>query len=618
MGGTAITLVTKRERVPRFAGRWIYCGDDYLDMLRWERALPGCERISYADRLSGTFRRLRPDLIRWTAGLGAPYGASLAWWMSALAGKNVMSTSIFVHICYLDVLSQIVRERPDDRLLIVCEHEYLLAAIRRMLHAAGRQAVRTAGWRASFAAYALSEAARIAYRWIKWIGAQAGRLAAARLTRSLRRDAVPGVAAKQVLMHTCIDDACLAADGTFSDRYFCGLADWLRGRGYQVTLLPWVYNTRRNVFWILRWLRSSRESFLLPEDYLRAADYFECARQLVRAGCILKGEHRFGDFDVTPLVLRERLIVTSPSLHMQFLLYGPALARWIAQGHACDVFIDTFENAPPERPQIASLRKCSPRTLLIGYQHGATSLREFLPYAIEPDEWQRGLFPDRIVCSGEFTAGLLVQGGFPRSHVVAGPAVRYRHLIEPPPAGAEEREGRPEGASPRRILVLLPLELAGAVELVHRLLAIREFFAQRALGLAVRAHPMTDRAVLLRYCGLNGLPAGWTWSDALLAAELARAQIVIAAATNAQVDAAASGVPVICVRRELGFDYNFLDYWCDDYPICRSVAPEELTGRLTQILEDRDGGLHAQARKLAAAIVAGLGKLDDAHFSAFV
>ena len=578
--------------------------------------MSGCQRISYAGCLSDTFRRLRPELIRWTAKLGAPYGSSLEWWMSSLAGKNVLATPIFLHICYLDVLSQITREWPGGALLIVCEDEYLLAAMKRLLRAAGHSTTRTAGWPVHLALYTFSEVARIAYRWIKAIGMLVAQFAAARLTRHRRRRAGPRDAGKEALIHTCIDDTCFGPNGEFRDRYFCGLADWLRGRGYHVTMLPWVYNTRRNVFENFRWFRSSRDSFLLVEDYLRATDLFRCGWKLARCGRILKGKQRFGLHDVSPLVHRERRISASPSLLLRFLLYGPALERWIAEGHECTVFIDMFENSAPERPQIASLRKCSPATLLIGYQHGAASLSEFLPYAIDPDEWRHGIFPDRIVCSGEFTANILVRGGFPQDHVVAGPALRYRHLVDRSRASLSSSAAC---AAPRRqALVMLSLELSGALELLHRLLAIRELLAQCSLEVVLRAHPMTDRGILLRACGLNGLPAAWTWGDAPLAEQLARAAVVISTGTNAQVDAAASGIPVVCVKRELGFDYNFLDYWSDTYPVCRPIAPQDLAPRLSQILEDREGNMRAQVERLAAEIVEGLGKLDDAHFSAFI
>ena len=180
--------------------------------------------------------------------MGAAYGASLDWWMTPIAGKNVLATPIFLHLCYLDILDQIMQEQRNGPLLIVCDDEYLLDSINRLLRSAGHDPVRTPGWPAYITAHVVVGVARWVYRWCKGIGLLAMQLAAARVTRHRRSSAESAPPAREVLIHTCIDDDCLGEDGKFRDRYFGGLADWLRGRGYRVTVLPWVYNTRRGVF----------------------------------------------------------------------------------------------------------------------------------------------------------------------------------------------------------------------------------------------------------------------------------------------------------------------------------------------------------------------------------
>ena len=194
--------------------------------------------------------------------------------------------------------------------------------------------------------------------------------------------------------------------------------------------------------------------------------------------------------------------------------------------------------------------------------------------------------------------------------------MRYRYLLDAPQS-AESTTAAPAQRH-KQVLVVLALELSIAVESLHSLFAVRDFFARNALEVVLRVHPMMDRAVLLNACGLSALPAQWRWGEEGLRDQLARAMAVIGSGTAAQVDAAAFGVPVVCVRRELGFDYNFLDYWSDNYPMCRSIAPDDLPDRLSQILEDRDGEIRKQTTALATEIVAGLGKFDDAHFSAFI
>ena len=580
-------------------------------MRRWEKNLPLATRISYASMLGPVFQRLKPVLVRWIADLGGQCHHSLAWWMTALAGKNVMWTPFFLHVCYLEILAQLRETWAEDG-LIVCDDWPLLRAVEDNLLAAGCRVERLRGWRVEWLHDLLLWKLQFVYRWFMGMRVSLTLLIAARRTQSRAQPGSPDPQRKQALIHTCIDDACFGENGRFVDRYFGPLADWLEQKGYQVTVLPWLFNISRTPLDAYRWLRDNRRRFFLPEDYVTPMDHFRCGLQILSAARLFPGEYAIQQISVTQLVRRERREALTRAGLIRFLLYGPALARWISRGNRCDLFIDMFENHSPERAQIKALRACSPATRIIGYQHGATSPPEFLPYSITADEWSGEIFPDRVVCSGSAMAQVLRENGFPPAAVATGPALRYTQFLA-------QATAPDDAAGPRAgVLAIFPLEASATAEMYETLLTVAAFLEAQKLTLRLRPHPMMTKEALLRAAGQAQLPERWCWADATLQDELQNAAVVVAMGTNAQFDAAASGVPIVCLARELGFAYNYLDGWSDRYPVCRAVMPAELKHRLAEILGDGNFAQTARLAELSAAIRAGLGLVDEQHLAAFL
>lgn len=604
-------LATRRQRIPEFAGNWIYFGEDWTDMHRWESGLPRGARFSYAAMLAPTFERAKPDLVAWVSGLAQQYRGCIGWWMNALSGKNVMWSPFFLHVCYLDILAQI-RDTFEGECLVVCDDWYLLLSIEEGLRKAGFKIRRAPGWRTARLRERLIQIVKFAYRWFKGSRELLAFFVAARLTgpQAVRTPSPPQ--RKQALIHTCVDDTCLGEGGRFTDRYYGPLAGWLERQGYDVTILPWLFNVGRTALQSYRWFRNSPGRFLLPEDELSLADYFRCARQILGWSSLLAGDYAIRETSVTHLVRRERYESSSRAGLVKFLLYDAALRRWIGRGNRCDLFVDLFENHAPERPQISALRACSPHTSIVGYQHGAATPPEFIPYTMTATEWESGMLPDRIVCSGKGMREVLHENGFPASAVVSGPALRYGYLLarEPvPPVPA---------ASPRTIVALFPLEQSAAAEMWGSLDAIAACLHQRGIQPRMLPHPMMGREGLLRVCGISHLPEGWRWAEEGLQKELRRAAAVVAMGTNAQFDAAACAVPVVCLARELGFTYNFLDRWSDRYPACKAVARDALEARLSEILDDPGYAARAHLVYISTEITAELGPIDEEHLRAFI
>ena len=83
-------------------------------------------------------------------------------------------------------------------------------------------------------------------------------------------------------------------------------------------------------------------------------------------------------------------------------------------------------------------------------------------------------------------------------------------------------------------------------------------------------------------------------------------------------EAAAFGLPMICLGREMDFAYNPLESLGETYDICKTIAPSMLSERLDEILNEPDLQTRFQLSKLSEEIINGMGTLDETHYSAFL
>lgn len=609
-----VTLVTKYQFVSEFQGSWIYFGQDYLDMHRWEKRLGAGNRISYAHFIPRTFIRYRKPFVEWSSFLGRPYGDSLDWWMTPLAARNTSQSPIFLHICYIDILIHQLLPDIEGELLIVCEDWFLLRTLELNLNGAGC-IIRGLSQRWHQLAFGyLKEFFMGLLRWIRSLVVCLCSVAAARVSRRHAKGQDAPLGKRYALIHTCVDDACFGPNGEFLDRYFGGLSQWLTSHGYHVTTIPWLFNTRRSVYAAFRWFRENRRSFLIIEDYVRLTDFPHCVLQVLRSGLVCHGPQNFGEYAITPLFVRERIRNASSAQNIKFLLYFAAFERWQQSGNRCDVYIDMFENMAPERPPIKAMNYLFPEALTIGYQHAPPPL-DLIGYSMTQMEWDTGIFPKRIVSHGSASFDFLKREGFPPAQLMVGPALRFPYLTDGFCAEAQPLSTASLSSS---VLVLLTLDPLLAAETLRAVLDIRDVFADLELEVAVKVHPMMSFPQLMAIVAEKDLPQGWRWIEGDMHTCLRASRLVIGLGTGALMEAVAYGLPVICLGRELDFAYNPLEPKAELYEICGVIPPSLLGNRVRVILNEKDPALKFKLPQLSAELISGLGKLDDAHFFAFL
>ncbi len=609
----SVTLVTRFQKMNKAPGSWVYFGRNYLDMLRWEKRLGADTRIGFGHLMQPAFNKLRTEFIEWTSRLGQSYGDSLHWWITPLASRNTSMTPVFLHICYLEILFRNLLKEIEGEVLIVCEDWFLLLTIEQNLHAAGISLKPTPSRTLQQSCAMIKEWAYGILRWGNALKVNLEALYVARSTRKYATTDASDSAQPHTIVHTCVDEACFGSDGKFHDRFFADLSEWMTGQGLRVSTIPWLFNITRPLKSASRWFRENHQHFLIMEDYVRLSDFPRCIRQIRKSRGVCPGEHTFGIYTITPLIKRERLRNGSSAYNLKFLLYITALKRWKRTGNRCERFIDLFENLAPERPPVRAMKESFPEALTIGYQHSMAPL-DLIGYAMTPSEWSAGVYPQRIVTHGPASADFLARQGYPAEQIQPGPAFRYTYLVKE--KKIVENQAAPGQSS--SVLVLLTLDPEPAAETLRAVLSSRSALDSFGLTVSMKAHPMMAGDRLEREVMEGSLPSGWRWVEGSMHDHLKKSRLVIGLGTGGLMEAAAFGLPVICLGREMDFAYNPLETLGETYEICQTVPPSMLADRLKEILSESDPQGRYQLSKLSSEIINGMGPLDKDHYSAFL
>jgi hypothetical protein len=603
-----LILATKTQSPPPTSDRWIYLGEDFTDMLRWRKVLGHSRQISYSHRIEPMTEKLTVPFLQWTSKEAERNPGKLEWWMTRLAGHNVMSTPIFLHFCYLEILWDIVESLSgNESLTAICEDLFLLRTVAKNFKARGCKVILHRSGLVSLLDTAVRQAFGIAARWALHGSRFVGALLASRLTRNPLRQC--NKESKIALIHTFIDEGCFQGKDGFQDRYFPGLAEWLRSQGYRVKILPWIYKINRSIFSAYRFLRNCREDFVILEDHVRLHDLPIAVIRSIQTAYFPKGLNTFRGWDVFPLILREKLATLGMANLFRFFTYGPALKRWLARNN-CEIFIDVFENMFPEKPAIQAFRTFSPGTFLVGYAH-SMGPPDLLNTRVTTTEWQTGLFPDVIVANGSRTVKNLELGDIPRKKLREGPALRSSDvaLVSSPSSDRDFSERR------KKVLVAMPIGVPASVEILTHLLSLQSTLTRLGLQIWLKHHPMTAPEKIMDGIDQKVLPSGWEWAEKPLGNYLSQVGLVIGNGTSALIDAVAAGIPIITLGRELGLSFNTLAWWGNEYSECRTVDPSELEDRLLQIYQE-NGPTPNNA--LASEVKNAIGKVDNWHLSAFL
>lgn len=252
-----------------------------------------------------------------------------------------------------------------------------------------------------------------------------------------------------------------------------------------------------------------------------------------------------------------------------------------------DRFYYPFENRSFEKMIILALRKFSPQTKIIGYQHASISLRH-TNFLLGKDEYKITPLPDVILTMGEITREIMRDSGnFPENLLRVGCALRQK------PYQGQLKKKRIIS----NILVALATNIEEYVKVLHFLNAA--FEENNSYHIWIRPHPVFSLEKAIKITGQprfrfhkadkETLEECYDWSD-----------VVIYVHSTLSIEAIMRGIPVININigEPLNPDplFNFDDFkW-------RTESPQELIPTIKKInlIEESEFKLRQERAKAYA------------------
>ena len=500
---------------------------DYL------RGMAGGEELSRSRLLLEGGQDFRQKYIEFMGRLNFENHSPL-WWAMPFTSKNPLATSLCRNVAYFLLAARLAKSSGTP-LLLVTDAPDLAAQVEAWGHGEGIKVLNLVKARRTWRGLVRSHnpgAVLYAIARTLWISL---------LTRGSR----PRYSSRE--KHTVVASLLHArslATGHYQDVYFGSLVDSLADGGNKVLVLVLLQERWRR---LLRELSSVRQGTLVvpAEAYLSLGDLARCGVQALGAYFsppTFRGGAEIDGYDMGLLVKRA---IRSAKSSGSFLLNLRVLysARRLARDLQIDRCFYPYENRSWEKMLNIGVKRASPATRMVGYQHASITLSH-TNFALGCQESGIIPLPDVIMTTGPIVRDRLErEGNYPQGVLKVGCALRQDPVIRD---GARARRGRVT-----HILMALSTSLeeyTGCLTFLEEALA-----GQEGYQLRIRPHPAIPIQPALEIAPL-GSHDFFATSSGPLAEDLEWADVVLYASSTVGMEAVSQGIPSIYL--DLG---NFLD-----------------------------------------------------------
>ncbi|MBL8491145.1 MAG: hypothetical protein JNM82_10235 [Rhodocyclaceae bacterium] len=487
--------------------------------------LTGTERLAPEDaaELDGIAEEMRRPFVDFIESLGSPYGADVDWWVTGLGSRNTYACPLFLRLCQLELVR---RRAAGGHLAEVAVDSHALGEVLRGC-LPGSVRIVAPGPLASLAGDLYGMLRRISASLVRG----ASRYFASRLHP--RRSPLPQ--SPVVLVDTFLYADTLGDDGV-SDRHYPGLLECLSPQERAaVRLLPTLYKPR-SLGSLFRRLRLAEDVILVPEDFLRPADYAFAIGHAFRS-FRMGTAGQFRGVDVGPLLGEARRAGFAGSGSIEGLLRYRFARRAAAAGLRVSRVIEWFENQEIDHGAIAGWRRYFPGTRVVGYQ-GFFAARSYLCMFPTASERRAEVLPDELAVMGPALMDT-TREFLPDGLVGIAPAFRFAPLLR--------AASRMERAKARMLLIALPIMRRDAedlIDMVHG--ALSSLSGNEPWRIGVKAHP-GDPGFASHACATLATAGECAVVTGVFLDLLSGAAAFVGAASSTCVEAVALGVPTALV-----------------------------------------------------------------------
>jgi hypothetical protein len=529
---------------------FLYLGKDLLVKRDLEKKLGGqFTSIKIAKFLNEAANDIRKEHVKWIDQLNKLYGDNIFWWFGSISAKNMYNNNLFLFSCYLELLKILWNTEGLRFQLVFVESIGLLKAICQW---ASKQEIDVEviylpSENYNYVINIVTSLLKLGYFYVSLLN----RCINAYFSK--KKYGRKKVSAKKVaIVNTYVLNSSLGNDGSFQDPYLPFLHEYLTHSGYQILIHPVLYGFHLNYRSIYRRMCQSKAHFIIPDDFLKVSDYLSALSYFLYAFRLRIQAPKFRDLDLTVLLKEEQ---QKSLAEISSLLAGLIYRLFLRLGQAnlnVELIISWYENQVNDKGLISGARQAFPTAKIIGAQifFHCPNWINTLPSQSEVDY---EMVPHVILETSDYQCKI-VQSYANNISCQTAAALRYAHIFN---EGSHTKKICLTKQSPA-ILVLLPHDVGECVDMLETIKGITNKLNED-VQMLIKCHQCVPSEQLMQEFGKRAWPPRYTIYAGSLPEALNIATMVIASNTSAMVEAAARGIPVICLGRQTVLNQNYLE-----------------------------------------------------------
>lgn len=350
---------------------------------------------------------------------------SLSWWATFVSSKNKFISQLLPGIFLLVSVLRFLEKREDRDLLIINPSEIILPSLERYCREHSIGFVCPVSYFTSILPALTSVFSRIA-KPVRFIFRIWGKMIVSKwyFSRKAREKIHPDC--RYYVLRSWFYERSIT-DNHYNDSFFGMLPDFL-SRHTDVLILAGIIGNYRVV---AKKIAHEPDHLIIPEEFFLS--FWDPIRAILEARknrIVLSEQVLCCGFDVTGVIEQELEREFDHHVFEQYIY--SSIITGLVQATTIDTFTTTYENNPWEKVCFITLRRTSPGTKIIGYQHAALS-KSSLNMIISNNEKEVIPLPDRIVTVGDVTREFMIhQGNYDPKRVKSGCGLRFAHLFSLP------------------------------------------------------------------------------------------------------------------------------------------------------------------------------------------
>lgn len=495
---------------------------------------------------------------------------SIYWLVNSTTSRNPYWSNIYLNICYLVLIKQLLKENSAIEKVIVPNSELKKVLIdylkrnRISIKVISNQSLKKN----------IKNKMRPFYNFLVSIY----RFILMWMSRDKRRKESIPIDHQITLIDTFFVSS-MFKNGKYSDRYYNGLPEYLTNdEKKRIYFVPLIL-VKTGVKKIIRIAEKSSENFLFKEDYLKLNDYFFALVSPFKIRRINFNKFKFKDFNIGPILQSDFRchIFTSAFSVLNYRFFRRLKENKIK----LRLVIDWFENQPIDHGFNKGVKDFYPETYSIGYQGGIISTD--YNFYMQPTKYEieNGIIPDEIAVVGN---GLKkqIKRFYSKLNVITAPAFRFKSVWDLTEIQKINNK--------KIVLVALPIAMKESIEILELVINTVKMGKYDDVEFQIKPHPVLDTNKLKSKFG--NLPNNFKFVDGNFKDCVVKAKIMIGNTSSTCLETLAIGIPVVIIGSQSGLTQNPIpeNVSKDIWRIC--YTPEELSDAISYFLnisnEERD------------------------------